>query len=469
MHTFFCFQNKGTKLFQGQSFTIDIAPFTTDIWTFMPLNSLSLNDFCNISYSDNINQATLIRLYDGVYFVHMNSIKGQLSLYQIIFEIQITQILSISLPPGKYGIISTDNLILMREQDLNITYVFDIKSSEYSNKPIATLFHVHKLINEVDSAPNSYAIHNAKAQNIYVENIFDRNSRFFDHDLCVDLDRGIVYKLKAHPEILVMNHPSKIEAILFLLRRNGCKANAFEFMKDCIHYKLELGQIGSLFTTINRVYKVAALERKNSKREERKSLPTSASSLNSPKLGKKNNLTDSELKIVSGMTVILQTDMHSLVFYPLYKEREDLFYLGNVILLYQKSLIDEDIQVHHIIQILLAKILIGNKEFTMLQQLIQHNLFADSIEFANLMIELSKNGEYPLAFQTGIDILFRLESFGTLAEAFLENGMIFEVLQLLEKHPCPGFDIKLLQAYSESLNDTQVSYLVSQFISHRPI
>ncbi|CAG9318874.1 C18orf8_2 [Blepharisma stoltei] len=471
IRTFFLYQNKGTK-FQGNKIIIDISPFTTDIWTTMPLNSSNLFDFYSNVYEDNINQIALISIYDGVYFIHINCIKGSLVVYKLEYEELPEIAFNLSISSGKYGIRSSDNLLILQNYDTQACHIFDIKSFEYSSRPIVTISCKEDLENREQF--NSFALNHSKTQYIYYDFLLDWGLKYIDNDLCIDMNRKLCFKLNLKPEVLMQKHPSSIEAILFLLRRKGCKNQAFEFLKDSLRNKIELIKLGFFFNTLNKVYKIAAIERKKSNKDDKRPSLPSLSSFESYKPGKYIKRTslqaDVELKINSGMTVILQTDMHKEIFAPLYRERLDFDYLTKVILLYNKSLIDEDIQVHQVLQILLAKVLIESQNFVLLQQLFEHNMFNDNGDFANLMIELSKGTNsicYPPAFQIGIDMLYRLESYGALAEAFLNNGMIFEALQLLEKHPCPGFDVKLIQPRADSYNDPQLSLFVSQYINSK--
>jgi len=263
----------------------------------------------------------------------------------------------------------------------------------------------------------------------------------------------------------VKDHHDQVEAILFLLRRNGFKAYSFEYLKDCLRKRIELYKISSLFATFNKVYKIAALERKKNpnKDEMRKSLIQAPTK-------KRGKITEPELKLDSGITVILQSDMYGSVFSSLFKEHINSKYLTDVILLYHKSLIEEDIQVHQQLQILLARVLIRSRNFSMLHQFVHFNVFNDSLEFATLMIALSASTNslcYPPGLQIGIDMLYRLEAFNALAEALVNNGMIYEALKVLESHPSKEFDSCLLLAQVHNSGDTRLMNLVSQFINEK--
>jgi hypothetical protein len=63
---------------------------------------------------------------------------------------------------------------------------------------------------------------------------------------------------------IVVNHPDKIESILFLLRRDGFKNAAYDLLKKSIKAELELSRLSLLFTTVNGIYRKTALERPRS-------------------------------------------------------------------------------------------------------------------------------------------------------------------------------------------------------------
>lgn len=92
--------------------------------------------------------------------------------------------------------------------------------------------------------------------------LLDTEIKYTDHELGIDFTNNKSFKLNILPEILVNKHPDQVEAILFLLRRTGYKSYTFEYIKDLLRNKLELYKVSNLFAIINRVYKIAALERK---------------------------------------------------------------------------------------------------------------------------------------------------------------------------------------------------------------
>lgn len=418
---------------------------------------------------------------------------GKLVFYKLDYEKAAQQTFEIGLEPGSYGIGSTDNILILENYDKQESYVFDIKSEIYFIRPFATIIHGMpnrngeiSLFIDIDTTDelgnfnvtflyDGVVINNKRKmshQEIindthFVDSLMllDTEIKYVDNEVGIDFYNKKCYKLNVKPEILVKDHPDQVEAILFLLRRTGYKAYTFEYIKQCLRNKIELFKISSLFTTLNRTYKIAALERKRNPQKD----DTRKSSIFGSTV-KQRKRTEPELKIEAGMTVILQSDMHGAVFSSLFKEHIDLRYLTDIILLYHKSLIEEDIQVHQQLQILMARVLIRSRNFSLLHQLIQFHVFTDNLEFANLMIALSHSTNalyYSPGFQIGVDMLYRLEAWNALAEALVNSGMVFEAIKVLETHPSKEFDISLLVSGAHNLADPHVITYVSQFINQK--
>lgn len=295
---------------------------------------------------------------------------------------------------------------------------------------------------------------------------------YIDKDICVDLKAGRCYKLNVSPETLVKNHPDYIESILFLLRRIGYKKAAFDLLKFYLRNSINLSGISYLFKTINRVYKIAALERKESTIEDdkRRSQSFSYSKNNQPRRYSliQNPEGESEMRMETGMTVLFQGDLMSVVFQPLFLDSSvPPHYLASVLLEYHRSLIDQDLQVHIDLQILLARVLIKSKKLSLLHQLVQFNVFNDTKEFAGVLIALANPGHlnyYPPALQLAVDMLYRMKSYDFLIDLFMDNKMVYEALCLLAAHPYPGLDTRKLLQKTDDLGDVRMTEVVDQFL-----
>ncbi|CAG9322635.1 unnamed protein product [Blepharisma stoltei] len=499
--TFFVYQDKGPKFFHGPRFFIDINPSVTDKWTSDQTNVKNIKDTENNTEQDP-HHVELLKIYESVYLVHGNCVKGQLNLYKLTHEKVALDRETIKIKPGAYGICTIDNLLLIFNYTLQETYIFDIKSENYSAKPFCTLWNGMSLdpptmtykMKVIIEKPNIIVLPTLLFDGKQISTLqeFDNTSGkngqvidcpmpldpsliYVDHDACVDIKNGRCYKLQLFPDKLVKHHPDPIESILFLLRRIGCKKQAFELLKHYLRKKVDLKGVSYLFSTINRVYKIAALERKGSSQNDdlrrRASMSASLSKTNSPRKYSlfQNADGESEMRLETGMTVLFQSDLMSIVFHPLFLDGSiSISYLSSVILEYHRTLVDQDLQVHLDLQILLAKVLVKGKNLNLLHQLVQYNVFNDTKEFASLLITLATPNNpnyYPPALQLAVDMLYRMRAFDVLTDAFIENQMIYEAMCMLARHPYPGFDVKKLLSRTEGLGDRRIKEVVEQFVN----
>lgn len=217
--------------------------------------------------------------------------------------------------------------------------------------------------------------------------------------MCLDLAQGRCYKLEISPENIAESHPKKAESVLFLLRRTGLKRYALGYLQRALVGHLDLREVSNLFFSLNSSYRIAAVERRNS---------TVLKSSCSPRLTlTQSPFTESELKLDSGITVILQSDIHSYVLTPLFAAK-DFTYLSAVTLEYSRSLAAFDIHINLSLQSLLVETLVRCRNFTLLHQLVQYYVLPDCKETAEALLELGQT-TYKPGFQLALDMLHRLK------------------------------------------------------------
>ncbi len=505
MHTFFMNQNKGPKYFQGPRFSVDLTPSVTDNWTTSHPNISNLTRLDHSQKIGDPHRVVLTRLYDASYFIHLNCVKGVVNFYTLSYEKVDYLSLSIILEPGPYELRVVDNVIIVENFSVQESYLYDIKSQKYSASPFCTVWHgfsreppnieceiqitvdtesdedysiLPKLkLNSKDLNSNHRVLPYTKSvHRVDVAHTLDTSFCNFDNDLCINIGNSMCYKLELEPEVLVKDHPDRMEAILFLLRRTGCKHKSFAYLKQCLESGLELAKVSTLFATVNMIYKIAALERKSSKRDSIKKYSVNYGNTSDSRRsysGTRPVSTELELKIETGMTVLLQSDMFTLVFKPLFDEHKiDYNYLTAVLLEYQRSLIDQDIQVHQNLQLLLARLLIKTHNYNTLHQLIQYHIFTDSRDFANILLALSNPNNlayYSPAFQLSMDMFSRLKANDEIADALMDKSMVYDALCHMMSHSCTAFDIKKLLEVTEKQADSELTYLVNQFIKDQSL
>ena len=461
--------HKPSKSIHGPKLSISVEPSVTNQWTVSGPHSAPLKP-----NTDTRSQVTgLFRIYDLLCFLHLNCKTGLLRLYKITDEAISALDPALNVPPReRYDVLVCDNLLLVMSPAAQETFLFDIKGK---NPAFCVIFH-----NLPQNFPTiSVKIEIDRDQKQYfplVSILYDKmnlnhakpveSSEFASHfieaegkldgslvvgagDILIDMRKGRCYKVLIDPIEVSEAHPDVLDAVLFLLRRVGCKQAAYTCLKSAISHKVPISSLSSLFSTVNGFYKQAARDRRYSESKKpafRKSMTVSSS---------RKESSESELKLDSGETVMLQADAVSLVFGPLAGEGEsDKDYLMQVIMEYVRSLVECEIQVHGSLQLLLVKVAIKEQAFPLLEALIQGQILSDSRELASMLMAVSSpqaGGQYPALFPLALDMMKRLGLQEDMMDVLLANKMVYEVMMtMVVKDPQ---DWKRIAAASEDLGD----------------
>ena len=463
---------KPIKLVQGPKFAVSIDPSVTNQWTESPINSCRLP--CD---KDPRSQVTgLFRLYDMVCFLHLHCKTGIGRLYRVEEEGVHALEVDIVVPPReRYEVVVCDNLLIVSSSMQQESFVFDVKGKKGAfclihhglpqNPPtisikididrdqkhyfplLTVLYDKRNLSHAISPSSGPFALHFLES-----EAKLDPSLLTVAGDIMVDMRYGRCYKAMVDPTALAEEFPDLLQAVQFLLRRVGCKQAAYACLKEAIIRKVELTSLSHLFYTVNNVYKQAARDRRYS--ESKKPSFRKAQSPSSPR---KLSLypSDPELKLASGETVMLQADVLSLLFAPLVSDFEtDLDYLLQVMMEYQRSLIDYDIQVHNSLQLLIAKVAIKAEAFPLLEGLVQGQAVSDSRELASMLLAISSpnaGARWPALFPLALDMMRRLQLHEDLMDVFLAHKMIYEAMVTLA--PKDPADWKRIADAAEALGD----------------
>lgn len=463
--TFFVNQTKGPKFFNGQRFNIDLSPSVTDMWTGPSPHISTLGEKVEPSSFPNAHTVRIVYLYGSTYFVHIHCLNGSMSLYKLTHE-KVSKIAdSVQVPPGSYGVRTNDSILILQNYSLQESYLIDIRSKKYGFTVFYTFWNGMQIKPKVsiklqlsetngDLQLNSEVLYGGKPYKSSEKFLslkgtkaaaaecgfpLEKHLVYIDNDICVDIKKGRCYKLVISPIFVTENHPDKVEAIQFLLRRSHCKHRALQQIKNILKERTDPKIVAELFCIFANQYKIAALEKKN-KSSQAKPEPTS----------RKNSFSsETDMKIEQG-TLLLQSEILGVVFLPLYEENIiDMSLLSFYVEIYAKSMWNEDLQVQHNIQILLVKILMRKQDFLKIEQLMQHNVVSDSMETCNLL--LSNFHLYEPFWQTAADMLVRLKEYDRLVEILIDKNFYFESYLVLEIKTAMKFDIiKLIsQEYQE--------------------
>lgn len=487
--SFFVNQNKGSKMFNGPKFSLDLTPCVTDKWILSSTNISSLTYF-DANFKESPHAFNLVSLYGRTYVFHIQCLTGLLTILDVSYE-KVQENRKIKLPIGQYGIRSVDNLVLMQNYYNQETYVIDIKSQKYFDKPFCLIWNNMKESLPSVSIKLKVFIEKPKvvtrATFLYdnkpigslsefsgvetlggegIESPMSLNSSlmYVDADICVDPKAGRCYKLQFSPGDVVKYHPDRIETVLFLFRRTGYKLQAYDFLKDCLRKYIHIKELSYFFSIINQNYKDAIIDKKNALGRHL--------SLPGPRpenYSRKNSLNlEPEIKPSEGMVVLFQSDVFSVLFQSLFEENTvKLPYLACVLQEYIHSLVDLDIEVQNSLQLLLARILVKSGNLITLENLLHFGVLTDSYEIINLLIQIVPI--YANALQIGVDMLFRMRYFEKLIDVMLYKNFVYESLSLLAKVSYPRFDIRKLLSKCEEIGDEQLTLVVTQFIKEKSL
>lgn len=413
LHAFFLKQNK-LKDISGPKITLDLEPAKVDNW--------ATETSCkHESRSAVPHKVLLCCVYERHVLVHMNCLKGEAYLYSLDEAFPYKTV--VCPEPGDYELACKDNLLLCINVASLVTYIFDIKSTAYDGIPFCTVLHNTPTESCVDlhpfARPESYTksgqisgLSGGDSGEFYAySELPERNLRFVNSDLSIS--PGVFYKLELNCQVLVQSHPDLLESASFLLRRTGHKLKVFEYIKSAIRQRVSLMSLSKFFKLINFQDQEVAEHRFISTRSQGPWEPKSDAS----------------------GCAIQQSEFSNAVFPGLFDDRsvEDN-YLAAVLLEYIRNFMDRGQLAHTGIQQLLVRVLIRAQAFATLEQLTFSQVFTDSIEIAQLILDLSYDSLDPAgrcAYQLGVDMLFRIRAREDIADALVRKSMVVESLPYL--------------------------------------
>lgn len=475
-HTFFL--NKGSKSLPGPRFKIDLSPSATDNWTAKAVNSSRVAKDTETFQ----HRVLLCNLYGNSVFVHVNSARSRLTLYFLSESRVSVNDTFEPLPEGSYAIQCVDNVLIVMNVTQHETYLYDIGSYNFANRPFCALWNgvqpdVPQLSLQIDVVIEDTGVivytkvlydgrilsdstTSAVSACTSISHIVETSADFSpEHvslgpELALDIEGGRILRFVFDFALVVKEHPDRLEGILFLFRRNGYRAHGLEYLRQALKNKVPLASLSLFFDEINSVYKRANQER------------THMQVRRSAFLGNARISYREDPQSVTGETVLQQSDMYASVFIPLFEQKSvQPLYFTSVVLEYIHSLTAHEIPLGLNLQILLARLLVRSHSYTLIEELILHNTFTDSRDLAHLLLSLSKSDSlFPAAFQLAIDMLTRLKLYGEVADVFLNRGFPYEVARMTSSANPPRYDITKLYKQSDSINDPEFVDSVQTFM-----
>jgi hypothetical protein len=434
-YSFFLYQNKGVKYFQGPTINVHQK--------YAGHGLLSCYHSCNLAHLSIVPldkvQVMIAKLYNMCTFIELDGLAGSLLLRKLDQDSPPDVFLSIRIRPGGYVLRLCDNLLVAHNYGPQESFVFDVKKE---NEPETCVFMVkHQGSLDFDS----------KFVQIYYQSEIDPHFVCIGQDLYIDTINGRLLALCLYMERLVMEHPRPLEGILFTLRREKCLLLALSLLKRCLEQKMSPEKLTDFFNITNYAYKETAMLRKVKKKDEGESRES---------VGKKAEFS---LRSAGGMAILLQSDMFLHVFKPFYEKTEDFVYFSQVLIAYINSLIRQDLHVHASHQYILAKVLIKLKNFKQLQYFLQYQVLNTNADLATLLTRLNSDNteRYPEVFQLGIDMMFRLKDYKSIVNILSQKGELYDALSLLSLYD-DTYDFEQLRQHT---SDPDAVLLLEQALS----
>lgn len=263
---------------------------------------------------------------------------------------------------------------------------------------------------------------------------------FFQPDLIVDAQYGVIWQLVLSLEATSNMMPEKSMLIQFLLMRKMGKGVILSVCRDCMEpgRQLSLGVLGGMLDQVNLAYKMSTYPPET---------------------------VDKKYK-----AVITQRDMYTQVFVP-FSEHKDMSYrfLVAALVEYIRSLHKVQIAVEHFLFELLMNILVENKCFYQLHQFLQYHVISDSKPLACLL--LSRELVYPPATQLAMDMFKRLSTAdGEIIDILLSRGQLLSALRYVRAtDKVDSVSARQFLEAAANEDDRSIFYTVYKFFEERNI
>ena len=257
---------------------------------------------------------------------------------------------------------------------------------------------------------------------------------FFQPDLIVDAQYGVIWRLILNLESVSNMMPDKSMLIQFLLLRKMGKGVVLSVCRECLEpgRQVSLSVLGTMLDQINIVQRSQA-----------------------------NNLKMYQV-------VITQRDMYARVFVP-FAERKDMPYrfLVAALVEYIRSLHRVAVTVEHFLFELMMNILIENKCFYQLHQFLQYHVIRDTKPLACLL--LSRELVYPPATQLAMDMFKRLSTAdGEIIDILLSRGQLLSALRYVRAtDKVDSVSARQFLEAAANEDDRSIFYTVYKFFEER--
>lgn len=443
----------------------------------------SLRDSKNASVMER--DVVILHLY-GVHYVGMirNTLQpgqgAEVLLYQLKDDnnpVRLTHVLMMDIS-GRFTLSVVDDLVVVHHQAWKTSLLFDIlynngssssssnNHSSSSNSSTGMIRRHQAVLAPLSIAPTNLQIRHkgGKARALspmgsisslssspgdspsmykkrtIIPELYSPKWVFFQPDLIVDAQYGVIWRLALNLEAISNMMPDKSMLIQFLLMRTTGKGVVLNLCRECLKpgYQVSLGILGGMLDQINMAYK-------------RSTLPPEQ--------------VDKTYKVV-----ISQRDMYARVFVPFSECKNTSHrYLVAALVEYIRSLHKVQLTVEHFLFELMMNILIENKCFYQLHQFLQYHVISDSKPLACLL--LSRELVYPPATQLAMDMFKRLSTAdGEIIDILLSRGQLLSALRYVRAtEKVDSVSARQFLEAAANEDDRSIFYTVFKFFEERNV
>ncbi|KRY92509.1 Abhydrolase domain-containing protein 16A [Trichinella pseudospiralis] len=402
---------------------------------------------CNVAKSQPLMERQVIvteiynNLYIGVLLTNLMLYSSgcvQVQLYPVqktpqsrlsssVLTAKLTDILVVN-KVGKFAVHVVDNLLLMHQQQLQATFVFDLSSDCFS---IKDGIKYHFPLFQVKLQPPILSTSPFSSLSLSLSH-FDNcpNWIFYQPDIIVDPKLGsCLWRLEFNFQYAESFISSKTKLIAFLIRRNNAGDVVQKLLLRWLRQRaLNIQELRDIFDRINFV------------------------------ISPKNNDEKTD------KTQLTQNATIEKIFQPLSTLKEtDKLWLAKVLLQYVQSLLNFDITVDAEVWKLLVVLLAEANEFQLLQEMLYQRVFPDLKPLALALVSFAAKNES--CFHLALHILMhRKNSAIEVCEILLEQKDIISALKYARHLDAldPVIALKLIEAAKKS-NNPLMFYSVFQF------
>ena len=359
---------------------------------------------------------------------------------------------------GGIAVNVVDNLMLVHHQPSATSYVFDIAAPADFDGTV----HRH--------SPVCTASVRAPASAGSAVELYSQNWVTFQPDIVVDAKIGIMWRLKldlkAGPCLSAV--PTLPSLVAFLQQREGAKMILVDvFLDRCLAPDgASIRTIGAAFDLVNQEYR----RHLDQVMQNNLALPASSFTATAFKSYSAGQQTGTN-KQPMAKAVLEQSDLYTNVFSIVAANQEvGLKRVLAILMEYYRSLSANQIPPQHFLNELLINLLVQQKSWFQLHQLLQYHVISDSKPIACLLLSLES--VYPPSYQLALDMLSRLgNSKDEICEILLSKKKVLASAKYAAKNALDPNVVparKFLEAAVETYDKTMFYNVYHYFLETQP-